>query len=69
MVEKERNIQVMKFSEKWKDLGTWNTLSEVMGQPIFRNATIGGGSNNVHVGNGVERYCSMCFSRRNIGRG
>ena len=27
VVEKEKKIQVMRFSGKWKDLGTWNTLT------------------------------------------
>ena len=30
VVEKENNIQVMRFAGEWKDLGTWNTLTEAM---------------------------------------
>ena len=30
VVEKENKIQVMRFSGQWKDLGTWNTLTEAM---------------------------------------
>ncbi len=30
VVEKERSIQVLRYSGEWKDVGTWNTLSEVM---------------------------------------
>lgn len=30
VVEKEPNIQVLRFSGKWKDIGTWNTLAEAM---------------------------------------
>ena len=30
VVEKEDKIQVMRFSGEWKDLGTWNTLTEAM---------------------------------------
>lgn len=30
VVEKEHNIRVLRFSGKWKDLGTWNTLTEEM---------------------------------------
>lgn len=28
VVEKEKNIGVLKFNGEWKDLGTWNTLTE-----------------------------------------
>ena len=33
VVEKEPKIQVMRFAGQWKDLGTWNTLTEAMGEP------------------------------------
>lgn len=32
VVEKENKIQVMRFAGKWKDLGTWNTLTEAMSE-------------------------------------
>jgi len=35
VVEKEPKIQVMKFGGQWKDIGTWNTLSEAMNEPIL----------------------------------
>lgn len=35
VVEKEDNIQVMRFKGEWKDLGTWNTLTEAMEEPII----------------------------------
>lgn len=35
VVEKEDNIQVMRFSGEWKDLGTWNTLTEAMEEPVI----------------------------------
>lgn len=35
VVEKEPSIQVMGFSGQWKDLGTWNTLTEEMSEPII----------------------------------
>ncbi|MDD4302358.1 MAG: sugar phosphate nucleotidyltransferase, partial [Sphaerochaeta sp.] len=34
VVEKESEIQVMRYEGIWKDLGTWNTLSESMSEPI-----------------------------------
>ena len=35
VVEKESNIEVMRFSDQWKDLGTWNTLTEAMEEPLI----------------------------------
>lgn len=35
IVEQETNIQVMRFSGQWKDLGTWNTLTEEMSEQII----------------------------------
>lgn len=40
VVEKETDIQVMRFSGQWKDLGTWNTLTEEMSDPIFGKAVL-----------------------------
>ena len=34
VVEKEAKIQVIRFSGKWKDLGTWNTLTEAMSDEV-----------------------------------
>ncbi len=30
VVEKEKNIQVMRYNGNWKDVGTWNMMAEVM---------------------------------------
>ena len=35
VVENEDNIQVMRFSGEWKDLGTWNTLTEAMEETVI----------------------------------
>ena len=40
VVEKETDIQVMRFSGRWKDLGTWNTLTEEMSDPIIGKAVL-----------------------------
>ena len=34
VVEKETAIEVMRYEGTWKDLGTWNTLTEAMSEPI-----------------------------------
>lgn len=49
VVEKEQGIRVMRYSGEWKDLGTWNTLVETMGQDIVGNAVLGSECSNVNV--------------------
>ena len=49
VVEKETKIKVVRFSGEWKDLGTWNTLTEAMNENVIGNAIIGEKCANVHV--------------------
>lgn len=49
VVEKEPNIQVMRFSGQWKDLGTWNTLTEAMEETTVGDAILNETCHNVHV--------------------
>lgn len=48
VVEKEKDITVIRFKGDWKDLGTWNTLSEAMKEPVTGNAIVEG-CDNTHV--------------------
>lgn len=48
VVEKEKSINVVRFKGEWKDLGTWNTLSESMIEPVSGNA-VADGCSNTHV--------------------
>ena len=48
VVEKEKSINVVRFKGQWKDLGTWNTLSESMVDLTSGNATTDD-CNNTHV--------------------
>ncbi len=50
VVEKEKSINVIRFSGSWKDLGTWNTLTEAMDEPVSGNA-VTAGCENTHVVN------------------
>ena len=50
VVEKEKSINVIRFNGEWKDLGTWNTLSEAMVDPVSGNATVDD-CENTHVVN------------------
>lgn len=51
VVEKEKNINVMRFSGQWKDLGTWNTLTESMEENIIGNGIMNDNCENVHIVN------------------
>ena len=49
VVEKEPKIQVVRFRGSWKDIGTWNTLSEAMEEQAVGNAILSDTCQNVHV--------------------
>lgn len=49
VVEKESSIEVMSFAGKWKDLGTWNTLTEAMEEPTIGEAILNDKCKDVHV--------------------
>ena len=54
VVEKEEKIQVMRFSGEWKDLGTWNTLTEAMEENTVGDAILNDTCTNVHVVNELK---------------
>lgn len=54
VAEKESKIQVLRFSGKWKDLGTWNTLTEAMDETAIGDAMIDKKCINVHVINELD---------------
>lgn len=49
VVEKEEKIQVMRFAGQWKDLGTWNTLTEAMEETSVGDAVMNENCENVHI--------------------
>lgn len=51
VVEHEEKIKVMRFSGQWKDLGTWNTLTEAMTGSTVGEAIFNEQCENVHVVN------------------
>lgn len=51
VVEHEDRIDVMRFSGTWKDLGTWNTLTEAMDSSSVGEALFNETCENVHVVN------------------
>lgn len=48
VVEKERSINVIRFHGSWKDLGTWNSLTDAMDEEASGNATVDS-CENTHV--------------------
>lgn len=54
VVEQEQSIAVMRFSGQWKDLGTWNTLTEAMQDPNIGNVIQNENCDNVHVINELD---------------
>ena len=54
VVEKESNIQVLRYAGQWKDLGTWNTLTEAMEGPSVGEAMFNENCENVHVINELD---------------
>lgn len=49
VVEKESNIQVIRFAGQWKDIGTWNTLTETMSEHFIGKAGTSDSCENVHI--------------------
>ena len=49
VVEKESRIQVMRFRGQWKDLGTWNTLTEAMEDAAIGDAMMNENCSGVNI--------------------
>lgn len=54
VVENEPYIQVMRFGGFWKDLGTWNTLTEQMSERSIGKAVFDDKCTNTHVINELD---------------
>ena len=54
VVEHEMDIAVLRFSGQWKDLGTWNTLTEAMEESSIGKAILNETCSNVHVINELD---------------
>ena len=54
VVEKEDKIQVQRFSGQWKDLGTWNTLTEAMGENVVGKGILNDTCEGVHIINEMD---------------
>ncbi len=54
VVEKESSISVIRFSGTWKDLGTWNTLTEAMEENSIGNVIMDERCENTHAINELD---------------
>jgi len=54
VVEKEDSIDVLRFAGEWKDLGTWNTLTEAMEEKTIGKAILNDTCENVHILNELD---------------
>ena len=65
IVESEKEIEVQRFNGKWKDLGTWNTLTEAMKEEKIGRALLDTSCENVHVVNELN-IPVLCMGLSNI---
>ena len=49
VVEHEPKIQVVRFAGMWKDLGTWNTLTEAMDESVIGQGEMNDKCSGVHI--------------------
>jgi mannose-6-phosphate isomerase len=56
VAEKAQSIAVVPFTGQWKDLGTWNSLTDELHKPIIGNAVMGEHCENTHVINELQHF-------------
>lgn len=49
IAEKEEKLQIIRYHGSWKDLGTWNTLTEAMGENVIGKAILNENCSGVHI--------------------
>lgn len=54
VVEKASSVAVIPYDGEWKDLGTWNTLTEVMGPKPIGDVALAGNCSNTHAINELD---------------
>lgn len=54
VAEKAKSVAVVPFDGEWKDLGTWNTLTDELKKPVLGNAVMGSYCENTHVINELK---------------
>ncbi|MDD5951658.1 MAG: sugar phosphate nucleotidyltransferase [Bacteroidales bacterium] len=54
VAEKAESVTVVPYTGQWKDLGTWNTLTDELHKPVIGNAVMGPHCVNTHVINELQ---------------
>ena len=54
VVERARNVGVLRYAGMWKDLGTWNTLTEIMEESSLGDVTMDECCRSTHVINELD---------------
>lgn len=54
VAEKAESVAMVPYSGEWKDLGTWNTLTDELTQHAIGNAVVGPKCENTHVINELQ---------------
>lgn len=54
VAEKAGSVAVVPFNGEWKDLGTWNTLTDELHKSVIGNAVLGTHCENTHVINELQ---------------
>lgn len=54
VVEAANSVAFVRYTGEWKDLGTWNTLTDEMSSPLMGKVVIGEGTKNTNVINETE---------------
>lgn len=59
VAEKAKSVAMVPYNGAWKDLGTWNTLTEELPSNIIGNGILGNKCNNTHIINelGAPIFC------------
>lgn len=54
VVEREKSVGVLRYAGEWKDLGTWNTLTEIMEEPSLGNVMLDEDCYGTHIVNEMD---------------
>lgn len=65
VVEKENSIQVMRYAGDWKDVGTWNMMTEVMADEKTGNVTMDDTCSDTQVVNELD-IPVLCMGCKNM---
>ena len=65
VAEKADNIGMVKYDGEWKDLGTWNTLTDELKRATYGNVITDGSGRNTHIFNELN-IPLLCMGTENL---